>query len=128
MAQRQIDDVQVERSLVRDGELERAQHVARAALSVVVKHSQRDDARPGRHADVDTGNQTGDVRAVSEWIERSHGLNVALGEIVKCRDTILEFRPRGNARINQRDTDAAARACHPRVKQGVDRVCQHVVG
>ena len=52
MAERQIDDVDLERVLVDDGELNRANHVVGRALALRVEHLQPNQARGRRDTHV----------------------------------------------------------------------------
>ena len=99
MTERQVDDVDAQRLLVRDRKLDRSNHVAGLAAAVLVEHLESNEADARRHALVvnvgrtlQSANQAGDMGAVTVIVERVLGANAAGGEIVKRLDAIAERR------------------------------------
>ena len=91
MAERQIDDVDVERVLVDDRELNRPNHVVGRTLALVVENLQANQARRRRHAHKCARRKARDVRAVPVAIGWGSDANVALREVVERRNTGAEI-------------------------------------
>ena len=112
VAERQVDDLDVEVRLVGDHVLDRLDDVARLAFALPVEHLQADEVDFRRDAlklvgrlDAAAADQAGDVRAVAVVVERRDG-DAAAREIVEAGDAAQEVEARGDAGIDDRDADA----------------------
>ena len=116
MAERHVDDVDAERRLVRRGELDRGDDVARRSAAGVVEHPEADQVRIRRDALILAAgqraaarDQAGDVRAVAVAVDRRRrDAALAVGEVVERGDAAREIGDRRDARIDDRDADAVA--------------------
>ena len=128
MAERQVDDVDAEESLVRNRELNRADDVAGLAAAVLVEHLQPDELHRRGDAlvlhvteSLEAADQARDVRPMTVVVEGGSP-HAALGEIVKRLDSVAERRRGMNARVDQGNRDALAagriRAESQRAEQG----------
>jgi hypothetical protein len=112
VAQREIDDVDVQQPAVPDGEVDRFDDVADVAAALFVEHAERNDvggrgdagvaATRGRSVASD---QSRHMCAVAVGIGRQHRLGTGTGEIV--RGTGFKSSV-GDARIDDRDAHASA--------------------
>ena len=135
MAEREVDDVDLEEVLVGDGELDGADHVAGLAGAALVEHLEADEVHARRHA-LELGvlqillpaDQAGDVRAVTVVVKRSALADTAIGEVVKRLDAVTERGRRMDARVDERDGDTRAAEVVRRetqcAEQGTDGGCR----
>ena len=110
--------------------LQRRDHVADAALAVLVEHLEADEVGGRRDAGAGTvrveaiaGDDAGDVRAVAVVVVRGgpvvdevdegrHALAVLVPHGARARDVGEVVVPAGHARVDDRDTDAGAVVAH----------------
>ena len=116
MTERHVDDVDAERRLVRDRELDRGENVARRAAARVVEDAQANQVRIRRHAFVlavrhepAAGCETGHMRAVPVAVNgcRRH-TTLSVREVVERGDPVREVGHRRDARVDDGDADARA--------------------
>src|SRR5918995_6779606 len=102
MAERQIDDVDIQHVPVRDGELNRANYVIGRALSLRVQNPEPNQASGGCHTYVATGSKSRDVRPVAVRVRRRRDTDITLRKVVEGGDACAEVEPRRDARVDDR--------------------------
>ena len=113
VAERQVDDVDAERGAIRHREIDRRDDIAGVAGALVVEHSEADQPRTPRHADVLAArerpvarDQARDVGAVSVTVHGSRGGSRPGRKVVERADASVEIRGGVNAGVDDCDANA----------------------